>query len=95
MKGMFHEHTLRIASGGTSSVECSLYGRQNTWRSLFASSAQLFDDGASRDLATFTEEALGHERFTKIHCVANEGLDVYGEFHSDQWGDFPFSSSVI
>jgi ketosteroid isomerase-like protein len=64
-------------------------GDKNTWRSLFASNAQLFDDGAPRDLATFTEEALGHERFTKIHRVANEGLDVYGDFHSDKWGDFP------
>lgn len=64
-------------------------GDKNTWRSLFVPSAQLFDDGAPRDLATFTVEALGHERFTKIHRVTNEGLDVYGEFHSDQWGDFP------
>jgi hypothetical protein len=63
-------------------------GDKNTWRSLFASGAQLFDDDAPRDLATFTEEALGHEQFTKIHRVANEGLDVYGDFHSDKWGDF-------
>jgi hypothetical protein len=55
----------------------------------FAVGAQLFDDGASRDLAAFTEEALGHEWFTKIHRIANEGLDVFGDFHSDKWGDFP------
>jgi hypothetical protein len=64
-------------------------GDKEAWRSLFAPSAQLFDDGAPRDLAAFTEESLGHERFTKIHRIANEGLDVFGDFHSDQWGDFP------
>lgn len=64
-------------------------GDKNAWRALFAPSADLSDDGAPRDLASFTEEALGHERFTKIHRIENDGLGVFGDFHSDQWGDFP------
>jgi hypothetical protein len=63
-------------------------GDKDAWKSLLAPGAQLFDDGAPRDLAAFTEEAVGHEWFTKIRRVANDGLDVFGDFHSDQWGDF-------
>jgi len=36
----------------------------------------------------FSEEAIGNERFTSIDKVENNGLDVYGHFHSSQWGDF-------
>jgi hypothetical protein len=64
-------------------------GDKHAWSSLFAPGAQLFDDGAPRDLAAFTDESLGQERFTKIQRVTNEGLDVYGDFHSDKWGNFP------
>ena len=48
-----------------------------------------YDDGSSpRSLDRFTADALGHERFTSIDRVENNGLDVFGAFHSDQWGDF-------
>ncbi len=30
----------------------------------------------------------GHERFTSIDRVENNGLDLTGAFHSDRWGDF-------
>lgn len=36
----------------------------------------------------FTRGALGHERFTSIDLVENNGLDLLGAFHSEQWGDF-------
>jgi hypothetical protein len=39
-------------------------------------------------LKDFTRDAFGHERFTSIDRVENNGLDVSGAFHSDQWGDF-------
>jgi hypothetical protein len=29
-----------------------------------------------------------HERFTSIDQVTNDGLNITGQFHSDQWGDF-------
>jgi hypothetical protein len=41
-----------------------------------------------RPLQKFTDDALGHERFTSIERVENHGLDVIGAFHSDTWGDF-------
>jgi len=31
---------------------------------------------------------LGIERFTSIDVMENNGLDLVGRFHSDQWGDF-------
>jgi hypothetical protein len=31
---------------------------------------------------------LGHERFTSIDRVDNDGRDLVGAFHSDEWGDF-------
>jgi hypothetical protein len=63
-------------------------GDKASWKSLFAANAELFDDGSPRSLEGFANSALGHERFTKIERVENDGCDVYGEFHSDQWGNF-------
>jgi hypothetical protein len=63
-------------------------GDKTAWQVLFAPDAKLFDDGSPRDLITFTNEALGHEHFTRIESVSNAGLSVVGRFHSDQWGDF-------
>lgn len=63
-------------------------GDKIAWRFLFATNAKLFDDGKPRDLITFTNEVLGHERFTRIESVGNDGLSVVGRFHSGQWGDF-------
>lgn len=63
-------------------------GDKAAWKALFTADAELFDDGNPRDLQKFTESALGHERFTKIERVENDGHNVYGQFHSDQWGDF-------
>ncbi|WP_205529568.1 nuclear transport factor 2 family protein [Taibaiella koreensis] len=59
-----------------------------TFLSFFAPEAQLFDDGHPRDFRRFVAEACGHERFTDIDKVANEGRDIYGPFHTEQWGDF-------
>ncbi len=61
---------------------------RNAWSALFESDAALYDDGNPRSLDKFTKDALGHERFTSIESVNNNGLDIVGGFHSDQWGDF-------
>lgn len=61
---------------------------QKTWFSLFTTDAALFDDGHKMDFKPFFEQAFGHERFTSIDKVENKGLDVYGKFHSDKWGNF-------
>jgi hypothetical protein len=36
----------------------------------------------------FSQDALGHERFTSIDRIENDGLNLVGSFHSEQWGDF-------
>jgi len=63
-------------------------GDIKTWLSFFAEDVKLFDDGNPRSFHNFSHEAIGHERFTSIDKVENNGLDVYGQFHSEQWGDF-------
>jgi hypothetical protein len=61
---------------------------QKAWASLFEADAELYDDGSPRSLKDFTAGAFGHERFKSIDRIENDGLDVIGPFHSDQWGDF-------
>lgn len=63
-------------------------GDAKTWLSFFTADARLFDDGSPRDFKKFSATAIGHERFTSLDKVENNGLDIYGLFHSDQWGDF-------
>ena len=63
-------------------------GDEKTWFSLFADDVKFYDDGNQLQFNNFFKKALGHERFTSIDQVENNGLDVYGNFHSDQWGDF-------
>ena len=58
------------------------------WFEMFTDNAELYDDGDKQNFQSFFEKALGHERFTKIDMVSNNGLEIYGQFHSDQWGDF-------
>lgn len=63
-------------------------GKADAWSALFTTDAELYDDGNKMDFKKFFDAAIGHERFTNIDKVENKGLDVYGRFHSDQWGDF-------
>jgi hypothetical protein len=63
-------------------------GDRKAWSELFESDAKLYDDGNPRSPEEFTRGALGHERFTSIERVENNGLDLLGAFHSDQWGHF-------
>ncbi|MDJ1467049.1 hypothetical protein QNI19_31240 [Cytophagaceae bacterium DM2B3-1] len=69
-------------------IEALQAGDKMAWFPLFTEQAELFDDGHSMNFKNFFEQALGHERFTSIDKVENNGLDIYGKFHSDQWGDF-------
>jgi hypothetical protein len=69
-------------------IEALQKGDRTAWSALFESDAALYDDGSPRPLRKFTDDALGHERFTSIERVENDGLDVTGAFHSDRWGDF-------
>jgi hypothetical protein len=69
-------------------IEALQRGDQSDWRACFSAHPILTDDGAPRSFAVFTEDALGHERFTSIDAIENDGLHIWGNFHSDQWGDF-------
>lgn len=69
-------------------VEALQKGDGAAWSSLFEADARLYDDGSPRSLEKFSKDALGHERFTSIDRVENNGLNLIGKFHSDQWGDF-------
>lgn len=69
-------------------IEALQKGDKEAWAALFEPDATLYDDDSPRSLARFTEEALGHERFTSIDRVENRGLDLTGSFHSEQWGNF-------
>lgn len=63
-------------------------GNSKEWLAFFTDDAMLLDDGHTRDFKKFSTEAIGHERFTSIDKVENNGMTIYGQFHSDQWGDF-------
>ncbi|WP_345209431.1 hypothetical protein [Mucilaginibacter gynuensis] len=61
---------------------------KTVWFSLFTTDAELYDDGKLISFRYFSDSALGHEHFNSIDRVEDDGLSVYGKFHSDQWGDF-------
>lgn len=63
-------------------------GDSKTFLSFFTTDAELYDDGNPRNFQAFVKEACGHERFTSIDKVENKGLDIYGRFHTESWGDF-------
>src|SRR5580700_2847057 len=77
----------RIQSSGPPSKHCRTVTAR-PGRALFELDAELYDDGSPGSLKEFTRGALGHERFTSIDRVENDGLDLTGAFHSDRWGDF-------
>jgi hypothetical protein len=72
----------------SAAIEALQNANRKTWSALFEPDAELYDDGSPRSLKEFTRDALGHERFTSIDRVENNGLDPTGAFHSDRWGDF-------
>lgn len=63
-------------------------GDSQTFLSYFTPDAKLYDDGNPRNFQTFVKDACGHEKFTTIDKVENDGLDIYGNFHTESWGDF-------
>lgn len=63
-------------------------GNSKAFISFFTLDAKLYDDGKSIDFEGFVKDASGHERFTSIDKVENNGLDIYGRFHTESWGDF-------
>lgn len=58
------------------------------WKKMFDADATLLDDGHPRHFVTFSEEAVGHEKFVSIDTVSEDGLEIESEFYSDIWGRF-------
>jgi hypothetical protein len=69
-------------------IEALQKGDHQAWSALFEPNASLYDDGHVRSLEKFSQDALGHERFTSIERLDASGLELVGQFHSAQWGDF-------
>ncbi|WBV57995.1 nuclear transport factor 2 family protein [Chryseobacterium daecheongense] len=63
-------------------------GDAETFTSFFTADAKLYDDGNPRDFKKFVKDACGHEKFTSIDTIENEGKTIYGRFHTESWGDF-------
>ncbi|POZ61815.1 hypothetical protein [Chromobacterium alticapitis] len=63
-------------------------GDRSAWLAQFGPDPTFTDEGLPANFQKFSEHAMGHERFTRIDRVENQGLDIYGAFHSDRWGDF-------
>lgn len=63
-------------------------GDSKLWLSYFTPGVKLFDDGHPKDFHKFSAKAIGHERFTSVDKVEDNGTSIYGKFHSDTWGDF-------
>ncbi len=82
---MFKELRNSVVKAAISALQA---GDVHSWIGLFESNAVLLDDGHPRDLQRFSQEALGHEKFTTIENVSIDGLNLEGEFHSDTWGRF-------
>jgi hypothetical protein len=69
-------------------VEALQNADKAAWNRLFTPRAMLYDDGSPRDLKRFTQESFGRERFICIDRIANNGLYIEGDFHSDKRGNF-------
>lgn len=69
-------------------IETWQSGNSKLWTSFFTKDAILLDDGNIRNFKEFSTEAIGHECFISIDKVESNGLSIYGQFHSDTWGDF-------
>ena len=58
-----------------------------SWLSFFSEDTVLLDDGNPRDFKAFSNE-MGKEWFTSIDKVEDDGTSIYGQFHTESWGDF-------
>lgn len=63
-------------------------GNARAWLSLFVKNAILYDLGNEMTAGEFIEKSIGREYFTHIDKTEDDGLSVFGSFHTDQWGDY-------
>jgi hypothetical protein len=61
------------------------------WVNLFATGATLTDDRGEQEFTQWSDsELFGNDKayLMSIDRVEDDGLTIYGMFHSDQWGEF-------
>lgn len=71
-----------------SAFEAWQKGDRKMFLLFFTTDAKLYDDGSPRDFERFVKDACGNEKFTSIDKVENNGLAIFGTFHTKSWGDF-------
>jgi hypothetical protein len=63
---------------------------KETYLKLFSKNAIMTDDGNKREVSEWAESEIfgrGKGHLTSIDKELNEGLTIYGVFHSNQWGN--------
>jgi hypothetical protein len=72
-------------------IEAMNGGDRQGWFKLFAKGAMLTDDGTVREFTHWSDSELFGKRkayLMSIDRVEDDGLSIYGKFHSDRWGEF-------
>ena len=72
-------------------IEAMNAGDDQRWFRLFADGAILTDDDNARDFTEWSDsELFGTDKayMMSIDRVEENGLTIYGKFHSDRWGEF-------
>jgi hypothetical protein len=65
-------------------------GDEEAYFSLFAQNAVMTDDGNIREVKEWADSEIfgrGKGHLTSIDKELNDGLTIYGVFHSNQWGN--------
>jgi hypothetical protein len=72
-------------------LEAMKAGDRQAWLHLFSPEVMLIDDGTARDFVKWSDsEFFGRSTayLKSIDRVEDNGLTLYGTFHSDRWGEF-------
>jgi hypothetical protein len=74
-----------------SAIEALNQRDREQWYRSFSDHPALTDDGIAHEFTEWCESELfgaSLAYLASIDSVEDGGLTIYGEFHSDQWGDF-------
>ena len=69
-------------------IDALQHANAREWLSLFVRNAIVYDHGNQMTAGEFIEKSAGNEHFASIDKTENNGLAVFGHFHSKQLGDF-------
>ncbi len=74
-----------------SAIEALNSRNKKQWYELFSDKPELTDDGNPQDFSEWSERELFGSSvayLASIDKIEDNGLTIFGKFHSDQWGDF-------